>query len=114
MAVNTKSLLSATVVVLCLAASASGAAGRQSNRPNSSPPDQQSADPRLRTFSGTVWQNDGKFVLRDEAHRLWYQLDDQRWAARFEGKQVRVTGTLDRPGHAIHVQNIEEDPIESK
>lgn len=52
--------------------------------------------------------------MRDELHKVWYQLDDQRWAARFEGKQVRVTGTLDSQNQAIHVQNIEEDPVQSR
>jgi hypothetical protein len=65
----------------------------------------------LRTFSGTVWKNGSKFVLRDESHKLWYQLDDQRSAARFEGKQVKVTGTLDAARDVIHILEIAEDPI---
>ena len=72
---------------------------------------QQPEDPQLRTFRGTVWMNDGKFVLRDELHKMWYQLDDQRSASKFEGKEVRITGTLDETNHAIHVQDIEEDPV---
>jgi len=63
------------------------------------------------TFTGTVWLNGGKFVLRDAPHKTWYQLDDQRSAARFEGKEVRVTGTLDIANNAIHVLDIREDPV---
>jgi hypothetical protein len=81
---------------------------------NGSPQGQQPSNAQLRTFSGTVWQNGGRFVLRDESHKIWYQLDNQRWAAGFEGKEVRITGTLDPSNNAIHVQYIEEDPVRSK
>lgn len=102
------------LAMLNLALGAILTAAGQSHQPEASPPAQQSASPQLRTFSGTIWQNGGKFVLRDESHRIWYQLDDQRWAARFEGDQVRVTGVLDASNNAIRVQNIEVDPVESK
>src|SRR5579872_613499 len=64
---------------------------------------QQGGDTPVSTFTGTVWMNGGKFVLRDAPHKIWYQLDDQRSASGFEGKQVRVTGTLDASNNAIHV-----------
>ena len=60
-------------------------------------------------FRGTVWKNDDQWVLRDEAEKVWYQLDDQRSSSKFEGKQVRVIGTLDAASRMIHVQKIEED-----
>jgi hypothetical protein len=37
-----------------------------------------------------------------------YQLDDQDRAKRFEGKQVKVTGTVNANTKVIRVQNIEE------
>jgi uncharacterized protein YdeI (BOF family) len=101
------------IAMLNLAAGAALTAAGQSNRSSPSPQAQKSASPQLATFSGTVWQNGGKFVLRDESHRIWYQLDDQRWAARFEGDRVRVTGTLDASNNAIRVQNIEVEPVQS-
>ena len=68
---------------------------------------------RLKTqttiFRGTVWKNDGQWVLRDEVEKVWYQLDDQQASAKFEGKQVRVLGSLDAANRMIHVQKIEED-----
>ena len=100
------------IAVLYLVGGATVAAGLPTNSANGSPQEQQSGNPKLTTFSGTVWLNSGRFVLRDELHSLWYQLDDQRRAARFEGKEVRVTGTLDASNTVIHVRNIEEDPIQ--
>jgi len=104
-----------TVAILNLAIGASMTTAARTNEPNNDLPQvQQRGDTRSRIFSGTVWMNDGKFVLRDESHKTWYQLDDQKSAARFEGKEVRVTGTLDTPNNAIHVQDIEEDPVKSQ
>jgi hypothetical protein len=48
-------------------------------------------------------------VLRVETEKAWYQLDAQKWASMYEGKQVRVTGTLDPANKAIRVRVIEED-----
>jgi hypothetical protein len=63
----------------------------------------------VRTFTGTIWMNGGRFVLRDERQKHWYQLDvDQQSVAKFEGKQVNVIGTLDAANREIHVQRIEE------
>jgi uncharacterized protein YdeI (BOF family) len=109
-----KNLLPAVAVCYLAAGATFTAAGRPTNASFSSPPAQQSGDPQLTTVKGTVWLNSGKFVLRDESHRVWYQLDDQRLAARFEGEKVRVTGTLDASNKVIRVQNIEEDPVQYK
>lgn len=62
-----------------------------------------------KVFTGTIWMNGDRFVLRDERERRWYQLDaDQKLIAKFEGKQVKVIGTLDAANSKIHVQRIEE------
>src|SRR5579863_8742433 len=47
------------------------------------------------TFTGKIAKSGGKLVLKDTASNAEYQLDDQQKAASFEGKQVKVTGTLD-------------------
>jgi hypothetical protein len=101
------------VAVLYLASGATVTAGHATSAPNGLPQAQQSSNAQITTVKGTVWSNSGRFVLRDESHHVWYQLDDQRSAARFEGKEVRVTGTLDA-NSVIHVQNIEEDPVQYK
>jgi hypothetical protein len=62
-----------------------------------------------KVFTGTIWMNGGRFVLRDEHKKHWYQLDvDQKVVAGFEGRQVKVIGTLDAANSEIHVQHIEE------
>jgi hypothetical protein len=106
-----KNLLPA-VAVLYLASGATVTAGHPTDAPSGLTQAQQSSDAQITTVKGTVWSNGGKFLLRDESQRVWYQLDDQRAAARFEGKEVRVTGTLDASDNVIHVQKIEEDPVQ--
>ena len=64
-------------------------------------------------FRGTVYSNAGRLVLRVESRRVWYQLDDQRSSRPFEGKEVRVIGTLDVSTKTIYVVSIEEDPVHS-
>ena len=71
---------------------------------------QSKENAEAKVFNGTIWMNGGRFVLRDERQRLWYQLEvDQKLVAKFEGKHVRVIGTQAVPNSAIHVQRIEED-----
>lgn len=37
-----------------------------------------------KVFTGTIWMNGGRFVLRDEHKKHWYQLDvDQKAVAGF-------------------------------
>jgi hypothetical protein len=63
----------------------------------------------VRIFTGTIWMSGDRFVLRDEHQKQWYQLDvDQKLVAKFEGKQVKVIGTLDTASSEIRVQRIEE------
>jgi hypothetical protein len=63
----------------------------------------------VKIFTGTIWMSGDRFVLRDERQKHWYQLDvDQKLVAKFEGKQVKVIGTLDPANSEIRVQRIEE------
>jgi len=61
-----------------------------------------------RTFTGRISKSGQKFVLEDSSVRTFYQLDDQKKAGQYQGKNVRVTGTLDAENNVIHVQTIEE------
>jgi len=49
------------------------------------------------TFSGTVVKQGDKYVLKDDAGKV-YDIDHQSDVAKFEGKRVRVQGTLDANG----------------
>jgi cytoskeletal protein RodZ len=64
----------------------------------------QSSDPTgVQTFSGTVMKQGNKFVLQD-ASGTTYDIDHQDEVSKFEGKRVRVHGTLDASGKMIHLQ----------
>ncbi|HJZ51867.1 MAG TPA: DUF5818 domain-containing protein [Candidatus Acidoferrales bacterium] len=70
---------------------------------------QQNDKADTKVFTGTIWMNGDRFVLRDERKKVWYHLDvDRKAVAGFEGKQVKVIGTLDAANSEIHVQHIEE------
>ena len=55
------------------------------------------------TFTGTVVQQGDKYVLQSEKGTV-YDIDHQDQVKKFEGKRVRVHGTLDASGKMIHVQ----------
>jgi len=64
--------------------------------------------PEVKTFVGKISKSGQKLVLEDATMNASYQLDDQKKAKQYEGKNVRVTGTLDAQNNLIHVQAIEE------
>jgi|SRR5262250_10153 len=68
----------------------------------------QEQQPEIKTFIGRIARQGPKFVLQDSTLRTSYQLDDQQRAEKYQGKNVRVTGTLDAQNNMIHVQMIEE------
>ncbi len=76
-------------------------------------PDQQQQDQQQnKTFSGKIQKlENGKFALvtgqTPEGQLAGHLLDDQDGAKKYEGKQVKVTGTFDTATNTIHVTNIE-------
>ena len=56
------------------------------------------------TFTGTVVKQGDKFVLQDAASGKSYDIDHQDQVKQFEGKRVRVHGTLDASSNMIHIQ----------
>ena len=59
------------------------------------------------TFTGKIAKSGSKLVLKDNATKATYELDDQGKAKQFEGQSVKVTGTLDAQTRTIRVANIE-------
>lgn len=55
------------------------------------------------TFSGTIVKAGDKYVLQDAASGKSYDIDHQDQVKQYEGKKVRVHGTLDATGK-IHLQ----------
>ena len=62
----------------------------------------------VRVFSGTIEQGKSGYVLRAGGQE--YKLDNQNKAKEYEGKQVKVQGSLDRDKNVIRVQKIEVAP----
>lgn len=59
-----------------------------------------------KSFTGTIAKVDGRYVI-ETADKTAYQIDDQDKASKYEGKRVKVVGTVDRTTGMIHVSSIE-------
>ncbi len=75
------------------------------------PKGQQQAEPdaqqsTAQSVSGTIVKVGGKYVL-ETPDNLAYQLDDQEKASQYEGKHVKITGTLDRTTGILHLKTVE-------
>ena len=62
---------------------------------------------QVQTFTGKIAKSGDKFVLVDQTGQGSFDLDDQQRASQYEGKKVKITGTLDQAKGMIHVQSIE-------
>jgi hypothetical protein len=76
----------------------------QPGQPEQRPQDQG----KTQTFSGTITKSGEDFTLTDKERGINYRLDDAQKAGQFEGKTVKVTGTVDAEGQIIHVETIQE------
>jgi uncharacterized protein YdeI (BOF family) len=56
------------------------------------------------TFMGTIVKSGDKYKFQDAASGNTYDIDHQEQVKEFEGKKVRVHGTLDESAKMIHVQ----------
>jgi hypothetical protein len=73
---------------------------------------QAGAAQQSKTFSGTVMKlQNGKYALvtgkTPQGQLAGHFLDDENDAKKYEGKEVKVTGTLDMASNTIHVTRIE-------
>ena len=73
---------------------------------NQQQPEPETQETTSQSVNGTVVKTGGKYVL-ETSDNLAYQLDDQEKAKEYEGKHVKVMGTLDRTTGIIHVRSIE-------
>lgn len=74
----------------------------QTQPPQSAGPQQ----PSSQAFAGTIVKSGSKYVLK-VSDSVSYQIDDQEKAKVFEGKQVKVSGTLDAASNILHATSIE-------
>ena len=77
-------------------------------RANAEPVQAQQSQAQSATFTGTILRYGEQFVLRDTVGHI-FRLDDPRRAQPYEGKAVKVTGTLNAEAKLIHVERI--DPV---
>jgi uncharacterized protein YdeI (BOF family) len=69
---------------------------------------QQASPQKTKIFSGTIIKSGEGYVLSDAANKLSFALDDSEQASHYEGKKVKVTGTVDTANNVIHVEAIQE------
>jgi hypothetical protein len=77
-------------------------------QPSQSQPSSQSKEPTstAQTFVGTIDKQADSFLLK-VSETISYKLDNSQEVQQYEGKRVRVTGTLDSAVNLIHVEKIE-------
>ena len=68
----------------------------------------QQSEKDTKILTGTIIKDGDAFVLSDAANKLSYKLDDPQKASQYEGKKVKVTGTVDVARNTIHVETIQE------
>jgi cytoskeletal protein RodZ len=78
----------------------------QQTAPSQTPDQSQATGQNVATteFIGTVTKQGDKYVLQDAGSGQTYDIDHQDEVKKFEGKKVRVKGTLDPATKTIHVQ----------
>lgn len=69
--------------------------------------DETQKQPAAQSFTGMIVKSGGMYVLQT-AENVTYQLDDQERAKEYEGKQVQVTGSLDKSANMIKVSDIKQ------
>ena len=116
------SMLAATALLCGVTAFAQDTTTQQpSQSPSASQPSATQTDPQAsgatgaqgqmqqatKVFTGKISKDGDRLVLKDSATNMTYQLDDQTKAKKYEGKDVKVNGSLDANSNTIHVDSIE-------
>ncbi|MFZ0773917.1 MAG: DUF5818 domain-containing protein [Candidatus Sulfotelmatobacter sp.] len=76
----------------------------QQTQPTNPPAQEQ--QPVAQTFKGTIVKDGSRYVLKVPSNTA-YQLDDQKKAKQYEGRQVKIGGAPDANGSSLHVISIE-------
>ena|SRR5580704_19588279 len=71
-------------------------------------PLQTQAQPEAKTFTGTIRKSGENLVLGESSAKSNYLLDEQDRARPYEGKNVKITGTIDGASNLIHIETIQE------
>jgi Protein of unknown function (DUF5818) len=62
----------------------------------------------VRVYMGTIVKDGDAYVLKAANEK--YLLDSQKKAKNYEGKNVQITGTLEKDKKLIHVEKIKASP----
>lgn len=74
-------------------------------QPQSSPTDSSAdATGNNKEYVGTIVKQGDKYMFQETGTGTTYDIDHQSEVSKFEGKKVRVHGTMDPDGKTIHVQ----------
>ena len=84
----------------------------QAAQPKQSQPAQDAQASKTSTesskeFTGTIVKEHGAMMLKDGSSNVSYKVDDDSKVKDYEGKQVKVTGTLDSSTNVIYVDSIQ-------
>ena len=74
-------------------------------KPAPTEPQAQQPQPTSQFFTGMIMKDHGKFVL--QTADTTYQIDDQEQVKTYEGRRVKVSGTLDAKTNLLHVATID-------
>jgi lipopolysaccharide export system protein LptA len=105
-------MLATLVLVLGVAMPTLSSAVAPQDNTQAQPPQQDKMQPpsdaaKVSVFTGKVMKAKGQYVLMDDSAKVTYALDNQEKAKAFNGKTVKVTGTLETASNTIHIENIE-------
>ena len=79
-------------------------------QPDQQPGQQVNADDQressIQSITGTIVRDHDKYVLKAWDKKI-YQVDDQDKAKKYEGKLVKIVGSVELSTNTIHIQSIE-------
>jgi hypothetical protein len=76
------------------------------SQPSQASPTSSDSTAQGQAFTGTVVKGSDGFMLQDDTNKTSYKLDNAKIAKKFNGKNVKVTGTLDSTSNTIHVTDV--------
>jgi len=77
------------------------------SQPSQASPTSTDSMAQGQAFTGTIVKGSDGYMLQDDTNKTSYKLDNEKIAKKFNGKNVKVTGTLDSTSNTIHVTDVQ-------
>jgi hypothetical protein len=77
------------------------------SQPSQATPSSSDSTSQGQAFTGTIVKGSDGYMLQDDTNKTSYKLDNEKIAKKFNGKNVKVTGTLDSTSNTIHVTDVQ-------